>query len=424
MDADAEVRKYDDLVVIDDGPEVLYDDEPEMVVGDEPEILDLTTTDPGSSTAWRASRARDGIPLHRFLDRVKLSLAEAASLSSLFLEAVAAMHESGCGHGALDSRSVRIVPDGTVRLADWASDTEFPVGLTDEVRRADLRAAAGIIEEITKCAGRPARDLTDAEDRVLARLTSASEPSSLRRRGARRAARGLDLVVGRSEQRDAARQRLIGLIKAVAGYDAVSAASSVGRSGSGGAATPAPPPRRLPPPARRPPLWPRLWKPLAIVTAALVIIGIEIHLFGDDVKRNVESLLSGDGSAASAGPARPAPLPDLGPPVAGPITHLELRPLDGCRPEATCNTVLQVAVAPHDVPVDVAWRFELLDRCGTLREERPGGVLTVPPGKDRAVQTVAVSIPAGRALTLVPVATAPARVAGTPMPLFPPDRTC
>ena len=81
-------------------------------------------------------------------------------------------------------------------------------------------------------------------------------------------------------------------------------------------------------------------------------------------------------------------------------------------------------MAPHDSPLDVAWRFELLDRCGSLREERPGGVLTVPPGRDRAVQTVAVALPAGQALTLVPVATAPARVAGTPLPVFPPDRTC
>lgn len=422
MDADADVRDYDDLVVIDEGPEILGD-EPEIVVEDGPEILDLTT-DTATLPVWRASRPRDGIPLHRFLDRAKLSLPEAASLASLFLEAVAAMHESGCGHGALDSRSVRIVPDGTVRLAEWGPDTEFPVGLTDEVRRADVRAAAAIIEEITKCAGRPARPLTETEDRLLTRLTSASDPSSLRRRGARRAGRGLDIAVGRSEQREAARLRLMGLIKAVAGYDAATAASTVGRSGTGGGTTSTPPPRRLPPPARRPPLWPRLWKPLAIATAALVIIGVEIHLFGDDVKRNVKALLNGDANAAPAGPSRPAPLPDLGPPTAGPITHLELRPLDGCRPDATCNAVVQVAVAPHDVPVDVAWRFELLDRCGTLREERPGGVLTVPPGKDRAVQTASVAIPAGRALTLVPVTTAPARVAGPAMPLFPPDRTC
>lgn len=410
MESDADVRESEELVIIDDEPQVLPAELPEIV----PEA-------PAATGAWRAAEARDGIPLHRFLDRAKLSLAEAASLASLFLEAVAAMHESGCGHGALDSRSVRVVPDGTVRLAEWGPDTPFPVGLNDEIRRADIAAAAAIIEEITKSAGRPVRELTDVEDRLLSRLKANSGAASLRRRGLRRAARGLDLAVGRNEQRDLARQRVMGLLRVVAGYETAPAvASSSGRAGGGAE----PPPRRLPPPARRPPLWPRLWKPLAMVAVALIVVGVEIHLFGDDVKRNVDKLLSGDGPAAAAGPKRPGPVPDLGPPAAGPITHLELRPLEGCKPEATCNAMVQVAVAAHDAPLDVAWRFELLDRCGTRREERPGGVLTVPPGKDRAVQTVAVAMPAGRALTLVPVATAPARVAGAPMPLFPPNRTC
>ena len=86
--------------------------------------------------------------------------------------------------------------------------------------------------------------------------------------------------------------------------------------------------------------------------------------------------------------------------------------------------MVQVAVTPQSSPMEVAWNFELLDRCGPLRETRPGGVLSVPPGRDRAVQTVTVALPPGQALTLIPVATAPVRVAGAPMPLYPPDRTC
>lgn len=414
MEADADVREFEDLVVIDDEPEVLPEELPEIL-----------PDDPVATGTWQAPESRNGVPLHRFLDRAKLSLGEAASLSSLFLEAVAAMHESGCGHGALDSRSVRIVPDGTVRLAEWGPDTPFPVGLNDEVLRADVRAAAAIVEEITKSAGRPVRDLNEVEDRVLARLKANSDAASLRRRGVRRAARGLELAIGRSDQRDLARQRLVSLVKAVAGFETANGngSLSVGAGGGTGGRN-EPPQRRIPPPARRPPLWPRLWKPLAIVAVALVVLGVEIQLFGDDVKRNVDKLLGGNAAAAPEGPKRPAAVPDLGPPAAGPITHLELRPLEGCKGEATCNAVVQVAVAAHDAPLDVAWRFELLDRCGALREERPGGVMTVPPGKDRAVQTVAVAVPAGQALTLVPVATAPVRVAGAPMPLFPPGRTC
>jgi hypothetical protein len=150
---------------------------------------------------------------------------------------------------------------------------------------------------------------------------------------------------------------------------------------------------------------------------------VEFHLFGDSVRRNLHTLLNGKAQAAPD-PNRPAALPDLGPPAAGPITHVELRALDGCRPETTCNAVVQIAVQPQDAPLEVAWNFELFDRCGSLRESRPGGALTVPPGRDRAVQTVAVSLPAGRLLTLVPVTTSPARAAGMAMPLSPANRAC
>ena len=97
---------------------------------------------------------------------------------------------------------------------------------------------------------------------------------------------------------------------------------------------------------------------------------MEFHLFGDTVKRNLDTLLSGKAQAAS-GPKRPAPLPDLGPPAAGPLTHLELRPLDGCRPESVCDTVVQVTAQPQGAPLEVAWNFELFDRCGTLHDRGP-----------------------------------------------------
>ena len=362
---------------------------------------------------------RAPLPLHRLLDRAKPSLAEATSLAALVLEALAVMHDTAGAHGRLDSRSIRLTPSCTVRI-DGRRTPKAVGGAARADRRADIRAAAAIVAEIDKATGRPNRPLNEREERLSARLAASADADSLARRGLRKAARGLELAVGRAEQRAAARQGLAGLIRAVAGYDAPAggAGAAFGRSVNG-----APLARRLPPPARRPPRWPRIWKPLAVAGAVLVVVGGWIHLFGDTVQRNVETLLNGD-AQASSGPKRLAPLPDLGPPVSGPITHLEVRPLDRCRPEATCNAVVQVAVAPQTTPLEVTWNFELLDRCGPLREPRPGGALQVPPGRDRAVQTVAVALPPGQALTLIPVATAPVRVAGTPMPLYPPDRTC
>ena len=64
------------------------------------------------------------------------------------------------------------------------------------------------------------------------------------------------------------------------------------------------------------------------------VVRLELHFFGDAIMRNAKVLFSGNAEAAPADPRTPGPLPVLGPPAAGPITHLELRPLDGCRPEA------------------------------------------------------------------------------------------
>jgi hypothetical protein len=51
-------------------------------------------------------------------------------------------------------------------------------------------------------------------------------------------------------------------------------------------------------------------------------------------------------------------------------------------------------------------------------------VLSIAPGKDRAVQTVAVPLPAGRSLALIPVTSAPVTVSGTPMRLSPDSAPC
>jgi hypothetical protein len=382
-------------------PEVLPG--PEVLPEHEPEVL------------------RAPLSLHRLLDRAKPSMAEAASLAALVLAALADMHDAGETHGRLDSRSVRLSPDCRVDVAGRRRSPGESEGADRDERRADIHAAAAIVAEIDQAAGRPNRPLTDREERLAARLAANADPRSLARRGLPTAARGLLLALGRADQREAARRGVAGLIQAVAGYDVPAGGSGAsGRSGSGSGTPLA---RRLPPPALRPPLWPRIWKPVAIASAVLLVLGVEFHIFGDTVKRNLDKLLSGKAEAAP-GPKRPAPLPDLGPAAAGPITHLELRPLDGCRPDGVCNAVVQVAVQPQGSPLEVAWNFELFDRCGSLREPRPGGVLTVPPERDRAVQPVAVTLPAGRALTLVPVATAPARVAGLPLPLFPANRPC
>jgi hypothetical protein len=390
------------------------------------------------SGLWVLADPDDGVVLAHFLDRAKPSLAEAAVLAAAVLEAVGAMHAGGRSHGALDSRAVRIALDGSARIGGGSIDLRGPDGPPADARRADIRAAAGLVAEIAKSAGRPSRPLTEAEERVAARLSSAADPRRLVRRSPLRAAHGLELAVGPADRRRVVKQRLVGLVRAVAAVDppltvercpsadgpvvlegAPATGGAPGRNGRCG--------RSLPPPARRPPIWPRVWKGAAIGAVVALVLGVEVRFFGDSVQHNVHVLLSGDvkGAAAAAGPRRPGPVPVLGPQAAGPVTHLELRPLDGCRAGSpVCTAVLQVTVTPQDGPLEVAYGLEVVDRCRGTHESRPGGVLSVPPKLDRVAQTLTMPVPAGRAMAVVPVTSAPVRVAGTPMRLAPDDGPC
>jgi hypothetical protein len=409
-------------------------DVPEVL--DVPEVIDLRDPAPAvidlRDQPDQRPSDRPEVPLHRLLDRAKPSLAEAAALAAVVLEALGTMHEAGCAHGDLDSGSVQVGLGGDVRLAGGKPRRAGTARFDAEQRRADIRAAAGIITEILKSAGRPARQLTDPETRLLTRLEAATDARSLSRRGPLRAARGLEQVLGPADRRRAARQGVVELIRAVAtaetamtdGHRIVAGGGQAGSAGVGSAGVGGPPPRSLPPPRRRAPISPRVWKGIAAATGILLILGAEIHFFGDDVKRNVDKILATDAGAAPTDAKQPDPIPNLGPPAAGPVTLLEIRPLEGCRPGAVCQTVAQITVTPQDAPLDVAWGFELIDRCGPLRETRPGGVFSIPARGDRAVQTVSVPVPAGRALALIPVTNSPVKVAGVPIPLSTGDGPC
>lgn len=419
-----------------DVPEVLGDlRDPDVLDLRDPEVLDLREPAAPSEPLGEPEVAElpeqpapertavDGVSLHRMLDRAKPSLAEAAALAAVLLEALATMHDARCTHGDLDCRSVQIGPRGDIRLD--GRKPKARARFDPDQRRADIRAAAAIVAEIGRSAGRPARSLTEREEKLVSRLEAAADPRSLSRRGPLKAARGLELAVGRAEQLRAARHGIVELARAVAAADVPTNDEIEARPAAAGpGAAAAPPARSLPPPARRRPISPRVWKGAAIAAVVALVLGLELHFFGDAIKRNAKVLFSGNAEAAPVDPRKPGPLPVLGPPAAGPITHLELRPLDGCRPEAVCNTVVQVTVSPQEAPLDVAWAFELVDRCNGRQEPRPGGVFSIPAGRDRAVQTVAVPLPAGRSLTLVPLTSSPVKVAGTPLPLSADDRPC
>ncbi|HVW32064.1 MAG TPA: hypothetical protein VHL53_05960, partial [Acidimicrobiia bacterium] len=147
-----------------------------------PELLPVRRIQRRGDQVLLISDADDGTSLSRLLDRAKPSLPEAAALAAGLLETVAAMHAAGYSHGRLQGDAVRVTPDGSLRLAGWAANALFPAGLHGDVRRADVRAAAGLVADIAAAAGRPIRVLSEREEDIVARLRSAGDPSILARR--------------------------------------------------------------------------------------------------------------------------------------------------------------------------------------------------------------------------------------------------
>ena len=168
----------------------------------------------------------------------------------------------------------------------------------------------------------------------------------------------------------------------------------------------------------------RAGKVAAVLGALAAVVGVELLLFGDDLGRNVDLLRTHQSAARAAGPARPAPLPVLAPPVAGAVTQVELRPMDTCRPGASCTVLLQVGLRPQSQTVPVSWHLEIVDRCGTTRQRRDGGPVPVAAGQGRMVQTLPLELPAGQARAVIPLVTEPARAAGRPMELSRAGDTC
>jgi hypothetical protein len=370
---------------------------------------------------WLLSEFDSGVSLDRLLLRAKLSLTQATALATLLLEAVAAMHAAGYAHGSLEAGNVHIGPRGEVRLADWGPTALFPAGSKEKLRRADVAAVAAIVARLARAAGKPAGRADEQAGRILAALESASSPKRLAHRGLMRMAGTLETSLGGGEGWNTARNGLAGLITALARRPQAAPHEPIVES------FPAPEPEETPGQDRLSPVlavaWSRLWKAAAVFAVLAAVVGIELVFFGDQVNRNVNVLLakqpgSGEAQAGGApGPRRPGPLPVLGPPTEGPITGVEIRPLDGCRPGAVCTVLVQLGLHPQPGPLPVAWRFEIVDRCRSSRESRPGGAVSVPPGRDRVVQTNALTLPPGRSLAVIAVTSEPVSVAGRPMRL-------
>ncbi|WP_091942533.1 hypothetical protein [Trujillonella endophytica] len=159
----------------------------------------------------------------------------------------------------------------------------------------------------------------------------------------------------------------------------------------------------------------------AWVLSLLVLAGVvtlEVAFLRDDIAADIDLLMDAGRSGADPdrdqGPEEP-PLPTPGPPAAGAVTGLDLRPLAECAPEAPCTLRLLVRVVPGGEPQTVTWTYHVVDRCTGAVTSAPGGTVSVPPQADRVAAIGVVQLPAARAVAVSAVTGAPAVAASPPV---------
>jgi hypothetical protein len=88
---------------------------------------------------------------------------------------------------------------------------------------------------------------------------------------------------------------------------------------------------------------------------------------------------------------------------------VDVRALRPCEPSAVCIVRVIVQVRPHHLPLSVAWKFDLVNRCSGSSVNQPGATTVVPPGAAEAVGLESLALPAARSLVVTAVTNAPSR---------------
>lgn len=359
-----------------------------------------------------------GLALSRLLSSAYLTPAQAVALGTDVLAWLEERRGAGVGPSRIQPGldAVRVGVDGRAFLVDDASGR----GAVPDENRADLDAAAGLMDELMAASPRPGAAASSPATGPLAALGRAAAEARLPEAG-------IAAVVSILREADAtggaqARAELARLVSAV----------------SGGEFSP-PLPTRVPAlpatprpvrPHRRPRSLPRTvlartWKWVLSLVVLVAAILLEISFLRDGITRNIETVLEAGRSGSAASTSAPAlpPVVPLAPPVAGTITGVDLRAVRRCTPDAACGVRLQVVVQPRAEPQTVTWAFQLVDRCTGATSTAPGGTVTVPPDGDRADAVVTVALPPGDALAVLAVTELPATAASAPL-LVPADAGC
>jgi len=158
--------------------------------------------------------------------------------------------------------------------------------------------------------------------------------------------------------------------------------------------------------------------PAVILVAVSLIVGVELAFLHKTLTRQLH-LIFGNRAAvhrpvASDAATGPRPVPNLGPPAAGPITGLELRGVGPCQSGAACQLRVLASLHPQRSPQRLHWQFVVVDLCSGQEVGRPGTAAVARPDESYVDTLNNVTMPSGGSLAVIAVTTSPVRVASDP----------
>ena len=372
-----------------------------------PNLVPVLAVGERDGAVWVVSQADAGRPLRRLLAVATLTPEQAALVTLGVLDGLEALHGAGLGHGRLDERTVHVGPAGAIRLGAWGLGVDDQEG--GERRERDREAAVRLLGRLGRSARRPPRGAglhraleacgeRDGDQAALLARAREAAASLLDGGAAARAAHELAVLVGMLERDPPPLPRSAEPAPLAAAH-----------------------PLRSPAAVWTPETHRARW--LAAGLSALVLAALFVTVTARYVGSQRVAAVPHPKPAATSPPARPAPaappapagprpVPALGPATAGPITGIEIQPLQGsCQPGAVCPVQVTVRLQPQPAAQEVRWSFHVFDRCTGATSVLPGASVTALAGWAYVYGTSWPALSASHPLALVAVTETPAAAA-------------
>jgi hypothetical protein len=403
-----------------------------------PQLVPLVGVANRNDATWLVSEYVEGVPLSRLVAAATLTPVQAAYIAARLLHGVAQLHEAGICHGRLTAANVLIGVDGEPRLTDWALASLADARGFDDTVAQDLTGARRLVADLARNADRPVVRHRGRFHGLMAELDRATTDEDA---GAAASAERLELAlldtVGDATSMAGTRTEIgalvVTLVRRRSPHDA-----SVGTSRP----TPVPVPDTLPVGRLSEADWHRTrrrpWLQAGIGVLMVAALAAGGYAFAKEPARELVDWVLNRGGTQSAGPLprtdrtptspgtstgdgegpagqTPGPVPALGPPRAGAITGVSLRPLAACSPGSTCMLRVTARITPSTSSREVVLQVSVANRCTGAIRSVPAETVTAQPGWTSVFVTSSVRLPRAGSLAAVAVTTAPARAASPPL---------